>query len=496
MSLPSPDSARRVRGFPGIGNRRGGAPVAQAVLAGVLLALAGTAPAAMTWAPEQATTNGARWLALQLGSNDFSAIWGSRDFKKYFIGGYGISPDIEPKVTPAEQAILQQVMPWMGRSNAVAARIIEKQAKAGASAILDFTLGNLYLQLDDPDRAAARFKTATARAPNFRRCWRSAGLLWMRLSKFEDAIKSFARVVELGGGDAFVYGLMGVAYTAIEDFLAAESSFRNAMMLQPDNLDWRLGLARVVFKQQKFEEAAALLDVLIEKFPDRADFWLLQANAFLGAKKPLKAAENLETAVRMGRSSPEAVNLLGDIYAGEGLAGLAARAYANALRADPAQKTERPLRNIETLVARGAFAEAKSLLAATRETYGTNLVAAENRQLLKLDARLALNSGAGDAAAAVLEELLRGDPLDGETLLLLAQHRANKGENEQAILLLERAAGLEKFEFDAVFRHARLLVKSGRYDDAIPLLKRALELRPRDDVARFKEQVERAAKSR
>jgi hypothetical protein len=39
-------------------------------------------------------------------------------------------------------------------------------------------------------------------------------------------------------------------------------------------------------------------------------------------------------------------------------------------------------------------------------------------------------------------------------------------------------------------------VKAGRYDESLPLLKRALELRPRDDVARFKEQVERAAKNR
>lgn len=454
------------------------------------------ARAAVVWAPDQATTNGARWLALQVASNDFHEIWTSREFKRYFIGTYGISTEVEPKVTPPEQVILQMVMPMMGKSNAVAAKIIERQAKPGRSAILDFTLGNLYLQLDQVDRAAARFKTATGRFPNFRRAWRSSGLLAMRVARYDDAVKAFGRVIELGGADAFIYGLMGVAFTAKEDFLAAEASFRNAVALQPDNLDWRLGLARAIFKQQKFDEAASLLDVLIEAHPDRADFWLLQANAHLGAKRPLKAAENLETAARLGRISPDALHLLGDIYAGEGLVALSGRTYAGALKADPGQKPARSLRNVESLLSRGALAEAQTLIGELRTVYGTNLVAEDNRHLLKLDARIAMTSGSGDEAARVLEEVLKADPLDGESLLLLAQHRANKNELEQAVLLLDRAAGIEKYEFDAVFRKARLLVKAGRYDESLPLLKRALEIRPRDDVARFKEQVERAAKSR
>jgi hypothetical protein len=41
-----------------------------------------------------------------------------------------------------------------------------------------------------------------------------------------------------------------------------------------------------------------------------------------------------------------------------------------------------------------------------------------------------------------------------------------------------------------------MLVKAGRYQDAVPLLKRAQELKPRDDIARYLEQVERAARTR
>lgn len=462
----------------------------------VAMAFALPARAAVVWAPEQATTNGSRKAALEAASNEFAAIWGSREFKRYFIGSYGISTDVEPKVTPPEQEILQAVMPLMGKSNVVAARLIEKQAKPGKSAILDFTLGNIYLQLDQLDRAAARFKTATGKFPNFLRAWRSAGLLAMRVADYPEALKAFARVIELGGADGYIFGLMGVAYTAREDFLAAETSFRNAMALQPENTDWRLGLIRSIFKQQKFEEAATLLDTLIERSPDKADFWTLQANAWLGAKKPLKAAENLETALRLGKATPDIINTLGDIYLSENLLTLASSSYARALEADPAQKPARAMRNAEMLLARGAQDDAQALAKAIRSTCGTNVAPDDLRALLKLDARIALSRGSSDEAAKVLEDVLKTDPLDGDALLLLAQHHATKNENEQAYVLLERAAGIEKFEFDAVFRHARLLVKAGRYGDSLPLLKRALELRPREDVARFKEQVERAAKSR
>ena len=36
----------------------------------------------------------------------------------------------------------------------------------------------------------------------------------------------------------------------------------------------------------------------------------------------------------------------------------------------------------------------------------------------------------------------------------------------------------------------------GRYADALPLLRRAQEIKPREDIARYLEQVERIARAR
>lgn len=77
----------------------------------------------------------------------------------------------------------------------------------------------------------------------------------------------------------------------------------------------------------------------------------------------------------------------------------------------------------------------------------------------------------------------------------MAQHSARAGQPERAILWYERAEGLEEHEAEASLRHGQLLVELGRAAEALPLLKRVQELKPRADVARYLEQVEKLARA-
>jgi tetratricopeptide (TPR) repeat protein len=99
----------------------------------------------------------------------------------------------------------------------------------------------------------------------------------------------------------------------------------------------------------------------------------------------------------------------------------------------------------------------------------------------------------------MLEEIIRLDPLDGEALMLLAQHYASTGKEgdvDRAMLYYERAAGIEQFAANAKVRHAQIFVSQSRFAEAIQLLRQAQEIKPREDVARYLEQVERISKSR
>jgi tetratricopeptide (TPR) repeat protein len=210
----------------------------------------------------------------------------------------------------------------------------------------------------------------------------------------------------------------------------------------------------------------------------------------------MKAAENFEVVQRMGQATVASMNTLGDIYVNEGMFDLGARAYAKAVGLNPDQNPDAPLRRVEALAQRGALEQAKALLQQVEELAGGRLDDEQRKRMLKLRSRIAVAEGKGEDSVGVLEEIVALDPLDGEALILLGQHYARIDDPERAIFYYERAQSLGDFEADARIRHAQLLVALARYPEAVPLLKRAQEIDPRDDVARYLEQVERLARTR
>ena len=435
--------------------------------------------------------------SMQVAAPDLSAIWDDPSFQRSFVGGYGISPDVEPRVTPDDLALLELVRQLMPDDRAAAEALLKGSIGQDSSAVLDLTLGGVQFQQDRLDDALASYRTATAKFPNFRRAYRSIGLICTRKSQWEPAIAAFNRMIELGGADAYSYGLLGYCHTQRQDYQPAEASYRNALLLQPENVEWRLGLTRSVFKQSKFEDAASLLDVLIAAYPDKADFWMLQAHTYLGLKQPLKAAVNLEALDSIGKSTVDSLYLLGDVYLSEQLPDLALAAFRRAIAKNPSQPASRPIREAEVLSQKGGMPQARELLALVKETFGSELADADRRKLLKLQARLSMAQGGGDAETAkVLEEVVQIDPLDGEALMLLGQHWNRQQQPDKAILYYERAARIESFAANAKVKIAQVYVGQGRFAEALPLLRDAQALKPREDVARYIEQVERASKSK
>lgn len=424
------------------------------------------------------------------------AIWNDPAFQKSFVAGYGVNAEIEPRVMPEEVKTLEKIRPLMANDLPKAQTTLQKEMKPDCSAVLDFTLGGIYFQQDKLDEALANYQKAVTKFPSFRRAWRNIGLIHARNGKYDESISAFTRMIELGGGDAYSYGLLGFAYSSKQDYQAAEAAYRNALLLQPENTEWRLGITRCVFRQQKFEDAVTLLEVLIERFPDKTDFWLLQAQAFLGMKQPLKAAQNLEAVDRLGKSTVDSLYTLGDIYLSENLLDLAGRVYLRAMDLDSKQPLARPLRSAEMMAARGSFTQARQVAEHIRKVWGTQIVDADRRKLLKLEARLSMAGGASnDETVRVLEEIVKLDPLDGEALMLLGQHYGRQNQPDRAVFYYERAESIDAYEANAKIRHAQVLVGLGRFGEAIPLLRRVQEVKPRDDVAQYLAQIERMAKT-
>lgn len=423
-------------------------------------------------------------------------IWNDPAFKAQFIQSYLAETEIEPTVTAEERETLLTIMDTISADQLDEAAVLLNESRNEATgAVFEFTLANIYFQQEKFGEAAPLYQEAVEKFPKFRRAWKNLGLIFIRQSQFDKALTALTKVIELGGNDAVTYGLLAFAYSSTENFLSAESAYRMAVLLDPVTPDWKMGLARSFFKQERFGEAAALCGQLIREFPDRSDLWLLQANAYIGMNQPMQASENYEIVDKLGKSTVDSLNMLGDIYINEELYSMAANAYIRAMERAKDGNAERAIRSAKILSVRGALDETRQLIAKIESIYGNQILPDDRKAVLKLKARIAVANESGGEEARVLEEIVELDPLDGEALILLGQYYQRSGDTEKAAFYFERAAKIEPFEADAKIRHAQLLVSNGKYAEALPLLRRAQTIKPRENIQDYVEQVERFAKT-
>lgn len=465
---------------------------------------AGTTKAApgAWWIAGQQTSSAPAAATAQAGSArgegfDLSGYMQTPEFQKQLADSYLSDIDIEPTITVKEREVMVKVMQFIsGNQMPEAIDLLQKSLGEQVSAVFDFTLANVHFQREEYDQAAAAYETAVKKFPKFRRAWRNLSLIYVRQNNWEKAIPVLTKVIELGAGEGLTYGLLGFGYATVDNQLAAESAYRMAILLDPKTADWKMGLVRTFYKQERWHDVIALVGKMIAETPDRADLWMLQANAYIGLQQPMRAAENYEIVDNLGKSTVSSLNMLADIYINEGLFGQAVEVYSKAMAMQPDTKPERAVRAARVMLSRGAMDETNRLLDIIDKDYAKTFSDAERKDLLKLRARLAVAKGAGDEEARLLEEIVALDPLDGEALILLGQHNAKSGDRDKAIFFFERAAGMEKFEADAKVRHAQLLVREGKYDQALPLLRRAQQVSPRENIQTYLEQIERVARGR
>ncbi|MHC4869966.1 MAG: tetratricopeptide repeat protein [Planctomycetota bacterium] len=429
---------------------------------------------------------------------DPSPILRSETFRNLVKESYLAESDIEPTLDRGESREFNRILDLLGSEDpedvAEARRRLEDARAGDGNAVFDFTLAQILFENDEIEAARTAYAAAVAKFPKFRRAWRAIGAIDMQAERFDQAIPSLVKVIELGGGESITYGFLGFAFANVGDDLAAEHAFRMAVMLDSTNLDWRMQLARTLFNQKRYADAAALCDKLIADDPTRGDLWLLQANAHLGQERTMRAAENYEMVDRLGQSTADSLSMLGDIYVNADLPELAAGAYRRSFAMDPPPAPDRAIRAANVMVLRGGYEAAGPLVAALRERFADSMSDQQTKDLLKLQARLASAAGEGGAAEA-LEEIVALDPLDGEALILLGQEYRRSGDPIKAAFAFERAAAMERFEAKAKRLHGQLLVSTGDYAAALPLLRRSQSLEPNENLRSFIDQVERVSRA-
>jgi tetratricopeptide (TPR) repeat protein len=426
-------------------------------------------------------------------SNISSQLWNDPTFVNEFLGSYGFLAGAEPQITDEEKEALRNLIDLIKASPKAAIQALEPQISKSSSAAFDFILANLYFQDGNLTKAEQYYGNAVVKHPDFRRAYKNLGLVQVQQGNFDKAIKTISKALELGEVDGRSYGLLGYGYLTQERYYPAEAAYRQAILMQPDVTDWKVGLARCLLETERYSDAIALFETLLLDEPDNADYWMLQANAYLGKGESLSAAKNLEMVRRMGAADLGTLTLLGDIYMNNQSPDLALDAYLAAT--EKATDSKALLRAAELLTRSGNYEQAKAMIAQIRSALGTQLTDSNDLTLLTLEAKIARAEGNDDVAVTLLTKIVERDALNGDALIELANFYADQNEMAKAINRFEQAEKIEAFERDALIAHAQARVRNGEYKEAAPLLHRALQIKSDSNLEDYAQRVEKAAKS-
>lgn len=424
-----------------------------------------------------------------------SNMWDDPEFVNTFTASYGVLSGYEPDISDPEKEVLRSLLQVIKNNPSSAIASLEAQIKPKGSAAFDFILANLYFQQGNLQKAAQSYRSAVRKYPNFRRAHQNLGLVLVQDGKFQEAIPVISKSLALGNVDGRSYGLLGYGYMTEQQYYPAEAAYRQAILMQPQVRDWKIGLARCLVETKDYDGAIALFDTLLKQEPDTVDFWLLQANAYIGKDDVMAAAKNIEVVRRMGAAQVASLTMLGDIYMNRNSPDLALSAYLDALEKSGNKNSQALMRASKIFTQTANYEQAQKLIDQMRQQFAGNISDQDDLSLLTLEAKIARANGDDAKALVSLTQIVERDALNGEALIELGDYYASQGDLARAINRYEQAQMIAQHERPALIAHAQTLIRQGaNYKEALVLLKRALELKPDQYLADYVERIERAAR--
>jgi tetratricopeptide (TPR) repeat protein len=155
---------------------------------------------------------------------------------------------------------------------------------------------------------------ARAKYPNQPELEYDAALADVCLQRLSEAISILSRLKQQGTPSARVDFLLGGSYEIQGDQARAESSYREATALEPNNFAYYRVLAALLQKEGRFPESAALLQRALTLQPDDSQTLVLFARALERQGDITQAVSALEHSVRSDPESRRAHAALSALY--------------------------------------------------------------------------------------------------------------------------------------------------------------------------------------
>jgi len=399
----------------------------------------------------------------------------------------------EPEMTAEEYAIYEKVTIMLTTNVDLAVKMLEAMVneKEPPSPAFEFILGNAYYAANQPETAEKCYRNAVKRYPNFLRAWSNLGVLYYTSGRYADALPCLSQAVVLGDRDPVNFGLLGYCLEKTGDTVSAEMAYLQAVSGDPVNTDWKEGLLRIYIGGKQYGRAEPLIRSLIKAKPAETRYWLDYAGILLAERRKVEAMVVLEEAAAAGAAGPEALTLLGDLYAEQNLTEQAIAVYEKVQGTEPARGAEKLLQFARVLIAAERLPDAEQTLAAVTG----ELTPAARIMLLQTRADLAMARKRWPEARQQIEALLAIAPLDGNGLLTLGRTYLEEGNVPRATVAFEAAYRIPDATYQASLELANIEVMNRHFAKSAEYLEKALSIEKTDTISDYLARVRTLARS-
>jgi tetratricopeptide (TPR) repeat protein len=375
------------------------------------------------------------------------------------------------------------------RQQAVVGGLMPTTRRSQISAYLLYLIGHTYFSLENYQAAETAFLAALTPLPDYIRVHESLGLLYMRMERYKEAQEHLSRAAGLGLHTAQLFGVLGYCNYQVGNFWGAASAFQEALMLDPNNEQYKQGLFYSLSRTYQHQSALTLAESMLREQPDDAWLWVYRGHAALQAGEREVALSSLETAIRLGDDQASNLQVCATLHMELGsisrAVDLLKSGFAGGMDFAFIDQAMSWLEHEEE------WALLEKLVHSVREGWDS-LDPLQRSKVLMREADISIHQGDESAARNALEKAIALDPSNAYALMSLAGiHRLTRDYN-RAESLYQRASAYDLYRENALVSLAQLALDQEDVERALQILRDTLKEFPhRTDLNRNIESLEK-----
>jgi len=144
--------------------------------------------------------------------------------------------------------------------------------------------------------------------------WFNLGFAYMKLHKYDEAVDSFNKVIDIKPDAYFAWSNLGISYSILKKYDLALAAFKKATEIKSDDDGSWFDLGLTYLKLNRHKEAIEAWKKAVEIKPDKHEAWYNLGLAYFDLKEYDKAIESFKKVLEIKHDFHQAWSQLGFIY--------------------------------------------------------------------------------------------------------------------------------------------------------------------------------------